>query len=153
MKCFMERFNAPDFPSGEMRPFEYYFEALREHFATMLSWDAMRYHLKDFPNAKQRLPTKERLWFQKMYFISRAYMECHASNTPSWDGWLRRPPGFHRINRIFSNSQVFMRSFECKRGDNMVGEPRCKIFQDELDWDVTLEDNRRDSRAVRGKSQ
>lgn len=110
----------------------YFDEALRDHVSTMMSWDAMGAYLQFFPaEFKEYLPTKSFHSYEKTFFISRAYMQCQASNAFYWADWFTQPPGFHLVNRGLSNFQPFRRSFKCGENDEMVSEPRCQVFPHE----------------------
>lgn len=135
LKCLSRVFETP---TKERRSDDYFDEAVVDHVSTLISWDALGSHLAHFPNAKRTLPTKSNHSFEKMFFISRAYMRCHASNYFSWKKWKTHPPGFHRINRGFSNFEGFERIFRCTAADAMVAKPRCKLFKEELGFDFSV---------------
>lgn len=127
VNCFRGLFDTPD---GEGKSLDYFNEGLTDHVALLVSWDALQIHLKHFPSTAQRLPTRSALSSEKMFFISRAYVWCHATNDFYWQDYGSHPPGFHRANRGFSNDEDFQRTFECDDNDNMVAKTHCKLFGD-----------------------
>lgn len=107
----------------------YFHEAIADHVSMKMSWDALRIHLGMFPNAEQKLPTRSEHSVNRTFFMTHAYVWCHASNFFAFSWFITHPPGFHRINRGLSNLEEFQRTFECEESDTMVAKPRCLLFR------------------------
>lgn len=123
--CFEGLFKTP--PAPRRFP-QYYDEAIADYVSIWMTWSAMNEHLKNFPNAKQYLPTKIVMQFDAMMFFMQAYMRCHAQNWFTWTSHITHPPGFHRTNRGFGNCKLFQTMFQCEPGDPMVPESYCTLF-------------------------
>lgn len=123
--CFTELYKRPDSGNSSIG---YIDEAIADHVSMLMSWDALHIHLGTFPDSEQKLPTRHEHSFNRLLFISQAYLQCHANNNFSWSQQLKHPPGFHRVNRAASNLHHFHTSFPCSGSDALMAGPRCKLF-------------------------
>ena len=120
--CFAELYFVPLAPT---RSEEYYEEAIADHFALEVGYEALEY-LQKKKNFLM-LPTKANLSVEKTFFISQAYAKCYATTMFSWKIRFTHPPNFQRVTRAMSNFAPFASAFGCKQTDRMVAQHPCKL--------------------------
>lgn len=133
-QCFKEFID----PRNRKRRTGYVFEVMHDHVATVISFESQRFHLAYFPKARTRMLGGYMGFesYRKLFFISKAYLQCWATNFWREEKFDSHPPRFKRINGGFANYARFRDTFGCRMDDKMVNDPPCKIFHDESSEDV-----------------
>lgn len=107
----------------------YFEEAICDHISLKVSMHAFKYYKKSRPTQFSRLPLKLlKADDDEMFFITRSYPMCMATNARYgwWD--LNYPPKFYRTNRGLVNYPRFHMTFGCLKRDVMVSEKRCPFL-------------------------